>query len=183
MARKATSKIDSLGVKDLVDNLLDANATYAEIIAAVEQVKGETISDSALSRYRVHWSSAKSAIEQTHQQVTALTTVLRAHPNLNFEEAGMALLLSKLVEELTNAKKSFEGESLLELGHLLVKAHRAKTAGEAARTQAIDRPGLYLDCLHDLTVYLSETAPSALDALGATFDGFLDAMKRKYATT
>ncbi len=131
MSRKTTSKVEQLGVKDLVDQLLEANATYQEIADAVQKTTGMRLSDSALSRYRHRWSSAKASIEETSHQVKVLTEALKANPDLNFEDAGMAILLNKLVEELASAKKTFQGASLLQLGHLLLKAHRTKqSAGQ-----------------------------------------------------
>lgn len=131
MAKPKTNRIEQLGVKELVDQLLEANATYQEIRAAVEKASGQQLSDSALSRYRQRWSSAKASIEETSHQVRVLTKALKSNPDLNFEEAGMAILLNKLVEELASAKKTFQGASLLQLGHLLLKAHRTKqSAGQ-----------------------------------------------------
>ncbi len=135
MKRKTRSKVEELGAKELVENLFEANATYDDIIRAVHQATGKTLSDSALSRYRERWSSAKARLEQAAKEAEAIVKVLTQHPEGNLADAGMGLLLGKLVRRFASAEEAFETADLLELGHLLVKASRAQQHKQALGIQ------------------------------------------------
>lgn len=180
--RKAQSKVKGLGVQDLVENLLEANATYDEIRSAVKAACGEDISDSSLSRYRQQWSSHKRALEEAGKRIKSLVEVILANPTADLETAGHKLIMEQAIKKLAAA--DLNDADALEVAHLFYKGARLQAEREAARrtAQAVDRPALYLDCLKEFTDYLSQHAPSALTALGETFDGFMDQIRKAHAS-
>ena len=133
--RKPRSSIESHGVKDLVEDLLEVNTTYDEIQKTVEAQTGQHLSTAALSRYRTKWSAAEARLAQAGREAEAITKVLLDHPGSHLADAGMGLLLGKLVQRFASAEESFETSDLLELGHLLVKATRAYQLGESVELQ------------------------------------------------
>lgn len=140
-ARKAQSRVEALGVQELVDGLLEANATYAEIQRAVHAQTGETLSDSALSRYRQRWASLRARVADTQREVEALMAVLSAQPGADFKQAGLGLLWTKLIRRMAEADADFGRADMVELGHLLLRAIRA---GQTTETLALQRERLEL---------------------------------------
>ena len=150
MTRKSRSSIEERGAKELVQNLLEANASYAEIIHEVEQATGQRLSNSALSRYREQWSDAKARLGEAEQQAKVVLEVLQAHPGADFKSAALGLLWTKLLKRMAEAEASFDSADMLELGHLLLKAVRADQTGDAL--------GLQRDRLELLTKKVAATA-------------------------
>ena len=64
-----------------------------------------------------------------------ITDMLKAHPEMNFTDSAMAMLLGKLVRRFAHAQESFESVPLDKLSHLLVKVARAQQATEVLRIQ------------------------------------------------
>jgi hypothetical protein len=133
MAR--ASAIDELGVKDLVHRLFELHRPYAEIIGEIERATGQRVSDSALSRERDKWSAAQARLKDAEAQAKVITDVLAAQPGVNFKDAALGLLWSKLLKRMAEAEASFDGADMLELGHLVVKAIRADQTGDALDLQ------------------------------------------------
>lgn len=134
---RAHSSIEKLGVQELVGHLLEIpGTTYEQIIAQVKETTGKTITKSALSRYHAGWRDAQSQIEMARKDAEAVTAMLKEHPDMNFTESAMAMLLGKLVRRFANAADSFETVPLDKLSHLLVKVARAQQATDALRIQS-----------------------------------------------
>ena len=179
--RKEISKIDELGVRDLVENMFKARAQYPEIIAAVKEVTGQDITDSSLSRAYQKWSSATSRLGEASTRVRSLVEIILKNPKVDMDDAGHQLIQEQVIKCLAAADLS--DTDALEAAHLFYKGLKlqADIAAQKAAAQHIDRQALYLDCLKELTAYLTKTAPGALTALGETFDGFLDEVKKTHA--
>jgi hypothetical protein len=181
--KKAMSRIDELGVRDLVENMFAAG-TYSQqdIIAAIKEVtKGEEVSDSALSRAYGAWSSAQRRLEEASKRVTSLVEIILKNPTANLDDAGHKLIKEQVIKCLAAA--DFSNADTLEVANLFYKGLKleADIASQKAAAQHIDRQALYLEFLKEFTDYLTMQAPSALTALGETFDGFLDWAKGKHA--
>lgn len=179
--RKEISRIDELGVRDLVENMFKSKAQYPEIIAAVKEVTGEEISDSALSRAYQKWASAERRLAEASKRVTSLVEIILKNPTANMDDAGHKLIQEQVIKCLAAADLS--DTDALEAAHLFYKGLKlqADIASQKAAAQQIDRQALYLEFLKEFTDYLTTQAPSALTALGETFDGFLDRMKATHA--
>ncbi len=133
--RKTVSRVDELGVHELVNDLLDANATYADIAAAVQQQTGQTISQSALSRYRAHWAQRKGLEAAKEAEVEALLRALAGGSAVQLDEAARGLLKKKLVQHLADAETTFDGADIIETGNLLVRALRLEQLQLQVQTQ------------------------------------------------
>lgn len=135
MSRKVVSKVHELGVVELVDDLLEANATYGDIVAAVEKETGRRISASALSRYRSHWAAKRASEDAMRQQFDRLAELVKGNPDLDLKQAGTDLLWQKLFQRLAAADASFEDADLLDLAHVLLKAKRVDQTADALKLQ------------------------------------------------
>ncbi|HNP80140.1 MAG TPA: DUF3486 family protein [Nitrospira sp.] len=133
--RKTVSKVDKLGVRDLVNQLFEANASYADITAAVAKETGQAISDSALSRYRKHWDAQRASEEAMEQQLDRLTSMLKADPDLDLKQGALALFWKKLIQRMADAEASFADADMVELSHLLLKAKRLDQTTDALAIQ------------------------------------------------
>lgn len=138
MARKARSKVESLGVQKLVDDLLSANATYEEIQRAVADASGQDISDSALSRYRTKWSERLARLDVARQEIDAVAKVLESR-----QESGAPgvmdtitdLLKVKLLKPLADAEAEFDRSDLVDIARIVVSLQRTSQRDEALRIQ------------------------------------------------
>lgn len=180
---RSHSSIETLGVQELVGHLLEIpGTTYDDIIAKVKQSTGKSLTRSALSRYHTVWRLRENGYQAMEQQLGRLESMLQANPDLDLKQGAMAIFWKKVVHRMADTESTFDNADLLQVAQLLLKAKRLDQLEAAARAkQTIDRPSVYLDCLGELTDYLTRTAPSALTALQHTFDGFLDETRKKYA--
>lgn len=136
MPNRAHSSIDKLGVQELVGHLFEVpGTTYEHIIEKVAEATGKTITKSSLSRYHSTWADAQKQIELARKDADVITTMLKQHPDMNFTDSAMAMLLGKLVRRFAHAQDSFETVPLDKLSHLLVKVARAQQATEVLRMQ------------------------------------------------
>jgi hypothetical protein len=136
MANRAHSSIDKLGVQELVGHLFEVpGTTYEHIIEKVREATGQTITKSSLSRYHSTWADAQRQIELARKDADVITAMLKEHPDMNFTDSAMAMLLGKLVRRFAHAQDSFETVPLDKLSHLLVKIARAQQATEVLRIQ------------------------------------------------
>jgi len=184
MARsRSSSSIEQLGVQELVGRLLEIpGTTYEQIVEQVKTATGKTITKSALSRYHTVWRLRENGYQAMEQQLGRLEQMLAANPDLDLKQGAMAIFWKKIVHRMADATATFDKADLLEVAQVLLKAKRLDQLDAAARAkQTIDRPSVYLDCLGELTDYLTRTAPTALGALQQAFDGFLDETRKKYA--
>lgn len=133
--RKPRSSIETLGVKELVENLLEANATYDEIRQTVFEQTSHRISIAALSRFRTKWSGAQERLARAGAEAQALVNVLTEHPSADLVDAGMGLLLGKLVKKFSDTEESFDKADLVELGFLLNRTARTDQLGKALKLQ------------------------------------------------
>lgn len=122
--RKSHSSIDEPEVKALVDDLLEANATYKDIINAVLMESGKVITTSSLSRYRQHWAARKASEEAMGQQLDRLTDLLKQNPDMDLKQGALALFWKKLIQRMAAADATFDDADMLDMGHLLIKATR-----------------------------------------------------------
>lgn len=133
---RAHSSIEKLGVQELVGHLLEIpGTTYEQIVDKVKEATGKRITKSALSRYRATWADAQHQMELARKDAEAVTGMLKEHPDMNFTESAMAMLLGKLVRRFAHATDSFETVPLDKLSHLLVKVARAQQYTEVLRIQ------------------------------------------------
>lgn len=136
MPNRAHSSIDKLGVQELVGHLFEVpGTTYEHIIEQVREATGKTITKSSLSRYHSTWADAQQQIELARKDAEVITAMLKEHPEMNFTDSAMAMLLGKLVRRFAHAQDSFETVPLDKLSHLLVKVARAQQATEVLRIQ------------------------------------------------
>ncbi|BFU90145.1 MAG: hypothetical protein NTAFB01_13320 [Nitrospira sp.] len=137
MANRAHSSIDKLGVQELVGHLFEVpGTTYEHIIDKVREATGQRLTKSSLSRYHATWADAQKQIELARKDADVITAMLKAHPEMNFTDSAMAMLLGKLVRRFAHAQDSFETVPLDKLSHLLVKVARAQQATEVLRIQS-----------------------------------------------
>lgn len=133
---RSHSSIEKLGVQELVGHLLEIpGTTYEQIVEQVKEATGKRLTKSALSRYRATWSDAQHQMALAQKDAEAITAMLKQHPDMNFTESAMAMLLGKLVRRFAHAQESFENVPLDKLSHLLVKVARAQQATEVLRMQ------------------------------------------------
>lgn len=136
MANRAHSSIDKLGVQELVGHLFEVpGTTYEHIIEKVREATGKSLTKSSLSRYHSTWADAQKQIELARKDADVITAMLKEHPDMNFTDSAMAMLLGKLVRRFAHAQDSFETVPLDKLSHLLVKVARAQQATEVLRIQ------------------------------------------------
>ncbi len=137
MARKSASKIDKLPAasRELIDGLLEANATYAEIIAKVRAETQATVTRTGLSRYRTHWLARKTSEEAMAQQLDRLTALMKADPDVDLKQGALALFWQKLIQRMAAAEATFDDANLLELAHLLIRAKRLDQHADALDVQ------------------------------------------------
>jgi len=133
---RSHSSIEKLGVQELVGHLLEIpGTTYEQIVEKVREATGKRVTESALSRYRAVWSNAEAQLRLAKQDAEAITNMMKEHPDTNFTESAMAMLVSKLVRRFAHSAESFENVPLDKLSHLLVKVSRAQQATEGLRIQ------------------------------------------------
>ncbi len=133
---RAHSSIEKLGVQELVGHLFEVpGTTYEQIVEKVREATGKRLTKSALSRYHAVWSDARTQLELARKDADAIASMLKEHPNTDFTESAMAMLLGKLVRRFANAAEAFESVPLDKLSHLLVKVVRANQATEVLRIQ------------------------------------------------
>lgn len=157
MKKLPRNRIEALGVAELVNQLLEANATYAEIQAAVKQATGKDVSDSALSRYRGNWSAARARLAEAQEQAQAIMGVLDAKPGTNFQDAAMSLLWTKLLQRMADVNATFEQADMVELGQLVLRAVRSG--------QHTDALGLQRERLELLKTKLAAVADDVTDTV------------------
>lgn len=133
---RAHSSIEKLGVQELVGHLFEVpGTTYEHIIEKVREATGKTITKSSLSRYHATWADAQKQMELARKDTEVIAAMLKEHPDMNFTDSAMAMLLGKLVRRFAHAQDSFESVPLDKLSHLLVKVARAQQATEVLRIQ------------------------------------------------
>lgn len=183
MPNRAHSSIDKLGVQELVGHLFEVpGTTYEQIIEQVKQATGKSLTKASLSRYHTTWHLRQQGYNAMEQQLDRLQTMLQDNPSLDLKQGAMALFWKKLVHRMADVESTFDNADLLEVAQLLLKAKRLDQLEAAARSKgAVDRPGVYLDCLSEFTDYLTKHAPSSLTALQEHFDGFMEDVKNRYA--
>lgn len=133
--RKTTNKIQKLGVEELVDNLLMANATYKEIEQAVEQATGKTIGKSSLSRYRMRWEEERYREETIAKEVDAMMQLLKSEPDVDPTDGAMLLIKRKLVSRLAQADANFDNTDALDLAHVLIRMKRLEQMSGQLKVQ------------------------------------------------
>lgn len=133
--RKTINKIQKLGVAELVDNLLLANAEYAEIQQAVKDATGQEISKSSLSRYRQGWQEERYREDSIRKEIEAMMQLLQAKPGVDLTDGAIALLLQKIISRLAEADANFDRADALDLAHLLVRMKRLDQMGGQLKVQ------------------------------------------------
>ena len=162
MPRKPTSAIEANpAVQELVDDLLDANATYAEIIKAVETKWATTLSPAALSRYRsAKWSPRKLQQDLAGQEVQAMMQLLEAKPDLDLRQGGKALIERRLIEALAKNTEGFDRADATEVATLLLRLDRLEQMGQQVQIQK-DRLELMKTKAHAVADTVKQTMQSA----------------------
>lgn len=171
--RKATGKIQKLGVEELVDNLLLANAEYAEIQAAVKKATGQEISDSALSRYRKRWDDRRFREDTIEQEVDAMMKLLQSNPDVDPTDGAMLLLKRKMVSRLAQADANFDQADALDLAHVLIRMKRTDQMGGQLKVQE-ER----LELLKQKVAATAKDVGDTAKAAGLSSD-VVDAIKQK----
>ena len=137
MTRKPTSTIArNPEIRALVDDLLESNATYQQIIQAVHDATSVLLTDSALSRYRQQWVQRKQLEAGKEAEVEALLRTFQGGgTSASLDEAARGLLKKKLVQRLADADATFDEADLLEVGHLMIKSLRLEQLQLQIQTQ------------------------------------------------
>ncbi len=137
MPRKPTSAIEANpAVQDLVDDLLEANATYAEIITQVATQWSTRLSRAALSRYRSSkWSPRKLQESLAGKEVQAMLKLLDAKPDLDLRQGGKALIERRLIEALAKNAEGFDRADATEVATLLLRLDRLEQMGQTVQIQ------------------------------------------------
>jgi hypothetical protein len=125
-ARKATSRIDELGVRELVENLFEANTEYAEIIQIVKEKTGQDISDSALSRAYQSWTRRRMRAESIEREVDTLTKALSGNPDLDIKKTVLGLFWKKVADRFAEANLSFDKADAVDMSYLLLRGIRTE---------------------------------------------------------
>lgn len=133
--RKAINRIQKLGVEELVDNLLLANAAYKDITEAVEKATGQTIGKSAISRYRMRWEEERFREETIGKEVDAMMKLLKSEPDIDPTDGAMLLIKRKLVSRLAQAEANFDNTDALDLAHVLIRMKRLEQMGGQLKVQ------------------------------------------------
>src|SRR3990167_8315412 len=185
MTRKTRSSIEEFGVRDLVDNLLEANATYEEIRKAVQDQAGHDVSVSALSRYRATWSSMRVRMQEAEKYVRVIAQTLTGRTDDQLGDASLHLLLSQGLKYLAGADEAFENADAVELGEMIVKAVKVQNEREKKMAESgvakIDRPAFFLESMEFIVGFMKEKDPEGLKILARNFDDLMSAFKGKYA--
>lgn len=179
--RKPQSSIQKLGVEELVNDLLEAGVIYDDIQQTVFERTTHRISKAALSRYHTKWSSVQERMSRAYQEAEVLAKVVEENSGVNLGSAAMGLLMQKIVKKLADAEASLDEVDIMEVAKVMLKA--VKIQSDQSGPAAIDRPSVYLECLNELTDYLTNEAPSALEGLAENLDGFMGHIRKSYATT
>ena len=132
---RAHSKIQKLGVEELVDNLLLANATYKEITEAVEKATGQKLGKSSLSRYQMRWQEERYREETIAKEVDAMMALLQQKPDVDPADGAMLLIKRKLVSRLAQAEANFDQTDALDLAHVLIRMKRLDQMGGQLKVQ------------------------------------------------
>ena len=132
---RAHSKITKLGVEELVDNLLLADATYKEITEAVEQATGQKIGKSSLSRYQMRWQEERYREETIAKEIEAMMALLQGKPDVDPADGAMLLIKRKLVSRLAQAEANFDHTDALDLAHVLIRMKRLDQMGGQLKVQ------------------------------------------------
>lgn len=163
---RAHSSIERLGVQELVGHLFEVpGATYEQIIEQVRAATGKRITKSSLSRYHAVWADAAAQLELARKDAEAIAAMLKQHPDMDFTESAMAMLVSKLVRRFAHATESFETVPLDKLSHLLVKVARVNQASEVLRIQ-----GERLALMQSKAQRAAESVKTALQSAGVSGD-------------
>jgi tetratricopeptide (TPR) repeat protein len=125
-SRKATSRIDELGVRELVENLFEANTEYAEIIKIVKEKTGQDISDSALSRAYQAWTRRRMRAESIEREVETLTKALAGNPDLDIKKTVLGLFWKKVADRFAEANLSFDKADAVDMSYLLLRGIRTE---------------------------------------------------------
>lgn len=132
---RAHSKIQKLGVEELVDNLLLANATYKDITEAVKKATGETIGKSSLSRYQMRWQEERYREETIRKEIDAMMALLQGQADVDPTDGAMLLIKRKLVSRLAQAEANFDNTDALDLAHVLIRMKRLEQMSGQLKVQ------------------------------------------------
>lgn len=128
--RKQQSTIEKLGLKSLVDDLLESGLIYDDIVQTVLQQTEHRISKSMVSRHQQNNAGAQESLTRARADANALLDVVLENPDRDMVDAGMQMLLAKMIHRFQDANDAFETADLYELGKLFDKLSRTKQRDE-----------------------------------------------------
>lgn len=133
---RAHSSIETRGVQELVEHLLEIpGTTYEQIIAQVQAATGTRITKSALSRYRASWNDRQYREATITQEVDAMMALLKQNPDVDPTDGLMLLIKRKLVSLFAQAEANFDTADTLEAAQLFNRIKRTEQMGAAIKVQ------------------------------------------------
>ena len=132
---RISSKIDELPdeVKAKVDEmLLDASITFQEVSDWIK-TKGFLVSKSSVGRYALRTGEAVKRIQDAQKQTEALVAAVKKHPENDYTNAGMMLLMDGLIKKLVVAQEEFDDLPLDKAGRLITALSRTKVYKDKVR--------------------------------------------------
>lgn len=131
MKKRAIGKVERLGAKKTVGDMLAAGKTYAEISAQVEKETGSKLTEMSICRFQKSWAEKARALEDAAQEAVAIMEFIRQHPEADLAGAGMALMLKGLVRRFSDIEGIFDGADGVDMGNLLLRTARVGQTAEA----------------------------------------------------
>lgn len=168
--RRSTSRVDQLPpeAKERVNELLaDTTVTYWEI---VEELKGMgfEVSKSSIGRYALRQNAVQSRLMEAHEQTQALVKLIRKHPEADYTEPSMQMLMAGLTQKLATAQEEFDAMDLAEAGRLIVMLSRTKVYKDKVQQDMRSRAELAFEQLEQELLAKIKNDPVLAAELRAT---------------
>lgn len=132
---RIVSKIDELpeDIKAKVDEmLLDPTITY-QAVSDWLGIQKFLVSKSSVGRYALRTGEAVKRIQDAQKQTEALVAAVKKHPETDFTNAGMMLLMDGLIKKLVVAQEEFDELPLDKAGRLITALSRTKVYKDKVR--------------------------------------------------
>ncbi len=141
------SRYDELSprARHIIDTALEDGLPEADIVALVKEQTGETISKSALNRYKLNrWQVIRERIREQQQRARIIAEALRAHPTDDLIAAIEQYLQAAFLYELQEGKldAAAKGNILARLADVRLKREKLDLA---RLKQDIERERLELE--------------------------------------
>ncbi len=135
--KRVKSRIDELPpeLRDLIDiRLANVNITYREIADEVT-TKGYDISKSSIGRYALRQGSALQRLKEAQEQTRVLVNAVKSHPDVDYTEAGLQILMDQLIKKMTIAQEEIDEMAPDKAGRLIVAISRTAAYKEKVKAE------------------------------------------------